>query len=117
MTSRRAVCLVCGDPMEARRFTRRFCSTRCRVKGAREALSVTVPLWDAAPTPIAVPAHKESPPAATHRPHLPLPIEVRHVPGERLSGGGPSGVGGRTSYIVAGHMFSTPREAIDFANR
>jgi hypothetical protein len=120
----RAVCLVCGDPMEARRSTRRYCSTRCRVKAAREAISVTPPppveptgtlgLF-AAPAPSApapAPIHEATPP-----PRLPLPIEVRHVPGERLSNGHPSGLGGSTTYHVGGRSFDTPRAALDFAGR
>jgi len=50
-------------------------------------------------------------------PRLPLPIEVRHVPGEWLSNGYPSGIGGRTTYHVAGRSFDTPRAALDFAGR
>jgi len=133
----RAVCLVCGDPMEARRSTRRYCSTRCRLAHFRNpGLSVSAPgLWDgqlsvettaASPTPLsgatsalsAAPAPSESAPAPIREaPRLPLPIEVRHVPGEWLSNGYPSGIGGRTTYHVGGRSFDTPREALDFAGR
>jgi hypothetical protein len=118
--TRRCACLVCGDPMEAVRVTRRYCSIRCRVKASREFLSVTGDpgmVTDTTPTPSAPPATKEPPPAAIQRPRLPLPIEVRHVPGERLVNGSPSGKGGRTTYHVAGRSFGTPREALDFASR
>jgi hypothetical protein len=106
--------------MEAVRVTRRYCSIRCRVKASREFLSVTGDpgmVTDTTPTPSAPPATKEPPPAAIQRPRLPLPIEVRHVPGERLVNGSPSGKGGRTTYHVAGRSFGTPREALDFASR
>ena len=56
-------------------------------------------------------------PAATPPPRLPRPVEVRHVPGGRLVNGYPSGVGGRTTYIVGGRSFATPREALEFAGR
>jgi hypothetical protein len=37
-----APCMVCGAQMEARRSTRRFCSTRCRMENYRNpVLSVT----------------------------------------------------------------------------
>jgi hypothetical protein len=115
----RAVCLVCGDPMEALRSTRRYCSTRCRVKAAREALSVTAPEAPAA-TPGTDPqraatADLAASPAVLTRPRLPRDIEVRHIPGGRLSNGSPSGVGGRTTYIVDGREYATPREAHDAA--
>jgi hypothetical protein len=118
--TRRCACLVCGDPMEPVRITRRYCSTRCRMKAAREALSVTNGSGvaaDTTPALVTAPVPPVRPPAATQPPRLPLPIEVRHVPGGRLVNGYPSGTGGRTTYHVAGRSFDTPREALDFAAR
>lgn len=119
--SRRSTCGVCGDPMEARRSTRRYCSTRCRVKSARVLLSVTP---ESAPAVVrhstpetAASLPLPAPPEIVAPPRLPLPIEVRHVPGERLINGYPSGIGGRTTYHVAGRTFTTPRAALDFASR
>ena len=62
-------------------------------------------------------AQEPAPPAVVAPPRLPLPIEVRHVPGGRLVNGCPSGVGGHTTYVVAGRSFDTPRAALDFASR
>jgi hypothetical protein len=62
-------------------------------------------------------AQEPAPPAVLAPPRLPLPIEVRHVLGGRLSNGYPSGVGGKTTYHVAGRSFDTPRAALDFASR
>src|SRR5262249_15584825 len=36
-------CPVCGGPVEARRSTKRYCSTRCRVKAARDRGLVRTP--------------------------------------------------------------------------
>jgi hypothetical protein len=87
---------------------------------------LSVETTPASPTPLsgatsalsAAPIPSESAPAPIREaPRLPLPIEVRHVPGEYLSNGYPSGIGGHTTYHVGGRSFDTPREALDFAGR
>ena len=34
-----------------------------------------------------------------------------------MSNGYPSGIGGRTTYVVDGRSFDTPREALDWATQ
>jgi len=119
MSARRTACLVCGEPLpigSGRGRPRLTCSEVCRraVRNS-EPLSGATPVLFVAPAPSApapAPIHEATPP-----PQLPLPIEVRHVPGERLSNGHPSGLGGSTTYHVGGRSFDTPREALDFAGR
>ncbi len=120
--SRRVVCGVCGDPMEPVRASRRYCSIRCRVKASRRALSVTsetggdpTGVLSVSPPPAPLRGARGAIRDPSERPRLPVPIEVRHVPGGRLVSGQPSGIGGRTTYHVAGRTFGTPREALDFA--
>ena len=190
--TRPTACLVCGDPMEARRSTRRYCSVACRIESfrvrhgadhttrdrAHKAVQKAVTSGQLERTPCAEcgasgrveghhhngygeaavldvvflcskhhkAAHRKlalpndpgeaAPAVGRHStpetaaslpapaplttvapPRLPLPIEVCHVPGEWLSNGYPSGIGGRTTYHVGGRSFDTPREALDYAGR
>jgi len=118
--TRRTVCPVCGEPLpvgSGRGRPRLTCSVACRRAVSRNAapLSGVTPAVSAPPTPPrAAPVEFREP---TPPPRLPLPIEVRHVPGEWLSNGYPSGIGGRTTYHVGGRSFDTPREALDYAGR
>ena len=115
--TRRTVCPVCGEPLPVSRGRPRLtCSDACR-RAIRKAdpLSGATPALSAPPDrPRAAPVEIREP---TPPPRLPLPIEVRHVPGEWLSNGYPSGIGGRTTYHVGGRSFDTPRAALDFAGR
>lgn len=113
-------CIGCAGTLpDGSRRDRETCSAACRQRAARSSRSVTLK-----PTPAVVvhstPETAASLPAPVNPevvapPRLPLPIEVRHVPGGRLSNGHPSGVGGRTTYHVAGRSFDSPRAALDFA--
>lgn len=99
-------CRDCGEPLPSgERGRPRVKCPACSPSRKRVVAPDSTPgFFDAPDGPHAPPA-----------PILPLPIEVRHVLGERLSNGYPSGVGGRTTYHVGGRSFETPREAIDWA--
>jgi len=115
-------CSQCAGPLpDGSRCDRETCSPACRQRASRHARSVTsetAPAVVRHSTPETAATVQEHAPLTTVAPpRLPLPIEVRHVPGEWLSNGYPSGIGGRTTYHVGGRSFDTPREALDFAGR
>ncbi len=110
-------CIACAGPLpDGSRSDRETCSAACRQRVSRHARSVTS---EGAPAPT---VHSDPEPAPAPAPlaapaRLPRPVEVRHVPGRRMANGDPAGVGGRTTYVVGGREFATPRGAIDFASR
>ena len=111
----RAVCLVCGGLLPASIGRGRpwlTCSDVCRRSRNKSAAVVRHSTPETAAT-----VQEHAPLTSVAPPRLPLPIEVRHVPGEWLSNGYPSGIGGRTTYHVGGRSFDTPREALDYAGR
>ena len=113
--SRPSACLVCGGLLPASIGRGRpwlTCSDVCRRSRNKSAAVVR---HSTPETAASLPAPAS--PAVVAPPRLPLPIEVRHVPGEWLSNGYPSGIGGRTTYHVGGRSFDTPRAALDFAGR
>jgi len=115
-------CSQCAGPLpDNSRRDRETCSPGCRQRASRRARSVTTKPGPAVgrhstpETAASLPAPAS--PAIVALPRLPLPIEARHVPGEWLSNGYPSGIGGRTTYHVGGRSFDTPRKALDYAGR
>ena len=124
-------CIVCGtDLPRGSRRQRQYCSGRCRVAHQRaQETGTEVKRRSTRGRADAHGPENEDVPVSDGRqpgpspdrdalPRTPRRIEVRVVPSERLRDGSQfSGRGGRTTYVVDGRSFDTPREAIDFASR
>ena len=120
-------CMVCGAQMEARRSTRRFCSTRCRMENHRSPVLSVTAASVATPAPVSTATPTPKPAATGLRDGLaaiaadiPTPADAFGLARAycEVRGGGFGVVFGRDAGRVhepVGPVFKAPRQAIDLA--